>query len=141
MPIQRLHATSVKYAGQGVLITGDAGRGKSSLAIALIAQGAHLVADDQIALHAIPDGRLIATRPANLPPLIEARGIGLLNAPITRSAAISFVIDMNVDEDQRLPPPRQITIMGVERPLLYRGPSIHFAHSVAHFMRHGRGMS
>lgn len=123
-----------------MLITGASGQGKSTLALGLIAQGAKLVADDQVLLFAESDGRLIATRPTNLPPLIEARGVGLLHAPVARSAPVKWVVDMNEEEDQRLPPDRQITIMGLQRPLLYRGHPLHFPLSMAHLLRHGRYM-
>ena len=124
--------------GQGVLITGRAGQGKSTLAIALIGQGARLVADDQVYLHSAPQDILLATRPATLPGWIEARGIGLLQAPLARSASISWVIDMDTDETERMPPQREITILGHVRPLLYRGEPLHFASAVAHLLRHGR---
>ncbi|MFL4469945.1 HPr kinase/phosphorylase [Tateyamaria armeniaca] len=46
----RLHATSVAFEGKGVLITGASGRGKSSLALQLMALGCTLVSDDQTEL-------------------------------------------------------------------------------------------
>ena len=88
MPAQRMHASCVKIADQGVLIIGASGRGKSPLAIGLIGTGGRLVADDQVCLHEAGD-TIVATRPASLPALIEARGVGLLNAPMARSARIS----------------------------------------------------
>ena len=42
-----LHATTVALAGQGVLILGPSGSGKSGLALQLMAMGAELVADDR----------------------------------------------------------------------------------------------
>jgi HPr kinase/phosphorylase len=72
-----IHGTCVAIGGAGALLLGPSGSGKSDLALRLIDQGAELVADDRVALH-VAEGRLLASAPAGLPPLLEVRGIGLL---------------------------------------------------------------
>ncbi len=137
MTATTLHATTVDLDGQGVLITGASGSGKSSLALQLIALGARLVADDQTALVA-KNGQLWASRPASLPPLIEARGVGLMHAPLADRTAIALAVDMNRGETNRLPPSRQVTHLGCPIPLLHKAEGLHFAPAILIYLRHGR---
>ena len=114
-----LHATCVDVDGRGLLITGASGAGKSSLALQMIALGACLLADDRCAIRA-ENGSVLATRPKTLPPAIEARGIGLLNAPMVSKSSVHYVIDLDVLETERLPPRRAINLCGVDIPLIYK---------------------
>ena len=75
-----LHASCVSINGNGVLILGPAGSGKSSLALNLIALGAELVADDQTLVRR-EHSDLIARCPETISNLIEARGLGFLTPP------------------------------------------------------------
>jgi hypothetical protein len=52
-------------------------------------------------------------RPPGLPPLIEARGIGLLHAPLCAQARVVLVVDMGQTETDRLPPQRR-TLLGLQ---------------------------
>jgi HPr kinase/phosphorylase len=69
----------------GILITGAAQSGKSSLALALVAAGGLLVSDDQTILKPSPHG-LIATAPEGLRGLIEIGGYGIVQLPAARLA-------------------------------------------------------
>ncbi|HRK78221.1 MAG TPA: HPr(Ser) kinase/phosphatase [Thiobacillus sp.] len=74
-----IHGVFLEVLGTGVLIKGDAGVGKSELALELITRGHRLVADDVVELrHVAPE-----TLEGNCPPLIrdflEVRGLGILN--------------------------------------------------------------
>lgn len=74
-----LHGVFLEVLGTGVLIKGDAGVGKSELALELITRGHRLVADDVVDLkHVAPD-----TLEGHCPPMIrdflEVRGLGILN--------------------------------------------------------------
>ena len=71
----RLHASAVALDGRGVLITGAAGSGKSSLALTLMAYGAVLISDDQTELSRVGD-TIWARAPETISGLIEARGAG-----------------------------------------------------------------
>ncbi len=131
-----LHATCVDLDGKGVLITGASGSGKSALALQLIALGAGLVADDQTRIER--DGPILwASRPATLPSLIEARGIGLINAPMVPRTAIKLAINMDELAVDRLPPPRHVTHLGCDIPLCHRVDGLHFASAIATMMRYG----
>lgn len=132
-----VHASTVAIDGRGVMIIGAAGAGKSGLALALIALGACLVADDQTVLAATRDG-LIASCPAPLRGIIEARGIGILHAPFVENVPLHLCIDLDTPETVRLPQRRKVTFM--ERPvdLVRAGAHPHFPQMVHHYVRYGR---
>ncbi|MEF3048289.1 HPr kinase/phosphorylase [Pseudotabrizicola sp. L79] len=132
-----LHATTVAIAGQGVLIRGASGAGKSSLALRLIGLGAVLVADDQTWLERQGDS-LVASCPPTLRGLIEARGLGLLNAPFCDTARLGLVVDLDLHEPDRLPPWRTTMVEGVTLPLVLAQRTDHFAWGLMHLARHGR---
>lgn len=108
-----VHASCVACEGRGVLIMGPSGAGKSSLALQMIGLGARLVADDQVMLER-RDDRLIATCPAAIAGLIEARGLGILRAPAVPEAEISLVADLGCEAGPRLPDRHAIVLLGVE---------------------------
>ncbi len=93
----RIHATLVALkrdgGGQGALLIGPPGSGKSDLALRLIHEGAMLVADDQVDV-SFNHGGLWGAAPAKIAGLIEARGIGLLRLPHAPGARISAVFDL-----------------------------------------------
>ncbi len=132
-----LHASCVALGGRGVLIRGASGSGKSALALTLMAYGAALVSDDRTLLH-LRDGQVIASAPAPLRGMIEARGVGLLRAVTLPEAALALVVDMDRPEPDRLPPLRQIDLMGCGLPLLYRPPHAHFPAAVLQYLKGGR---
>lgn len=132
-----MHATCVAFGNAALLITGASGAGKSSLALTLIGLGATLVADDQVTLKN-HEGVLIAHCPPPISGMIEARGVGLLSAPVQDSAILTHVVDLDQTEPDRLPPWRQITILGVEVPLVFGKDSPNLATALNHLMRNGR---
>jgi serine kinase of HPr protein (carbohydrate metabolism regulator) len=99
-----VHASVALVGGQGVLIRGKSGAGKSSLLLALIgSSGATLVADDRAHL-AASGGRLIATVPDAIRGQMEIRGVGIVRKPYVSSAAIDLVVDLlPLPECPRLP--------------------------------------
>jgi HPr kinase/phosphorylase len=132
-----LHASCVAVDGRGLLILGPSGAGKSSLALRLIGLGALLIADDRTQLVA-QAGRLTASCPAQIKGLIEARGVGLLRAPVLDEAEIELVVDLAGTEDQRLPPRHRITILGCEVDLVLQAQNDHFPAALMLYLRHGR---
>lgn len=134
---QILHATCVAVADRGLLILGPSGAGKSALGLRLIALGASLVADDQTELRTT-GGRLVASCPAPIRGLIEARGLGLLRAPTVDSVELGLVADLGQSEDQRLPPLRSITILGCEVGLVLHPHMDHFPEAIMLYLRYGR---
>ena len=132
-----LHATCVDMDGRGVLILGPSGAGKSTLAIHLITLGARLVSDDRCCAIA-RDGVLIATRPATLPKGIEARGIGILNAPMCDETQVCYVLDLERAPASRYPDPQSIEISGVHIPVISKTGLDGFAHSLYLLLKYGQ---
>lgn len=132
-----LHATTVALGPSGVLIRGAAGSGKSALALDLIAWGCALVADDRTQLTATPDGPVASCPPALLG-LIEARGVGLLNAAPQPRAFVRLVVDLDQPEPERLPPHRTVALIGHDVALLHNPGTSHFAAAILQYLRAGR---
>ena len=132
-----MHASCVAVSGQGVLITGPSGSGKSSLALTLMAFGAALVADDQTELR-LDDNNVMARCPPALSGLIEARGIGLLHATPLRQAKVVLMVDMALPEPDRLPPRRWVTILGTQVDLVLGRGNNHLAASVLCYLKGSR---
>ena len=72
------HGVLLEIYGEGVMITGDSGVGKSEAAIELIMRGHRLVADDAVELRRISN-QLIGTAPEVIRHYIELRGIGVID--------------------------------------------------------------
>jgi HPr kinase/phosphorylase len=132
-----VHATCVAIAKRGLLIIGPSASGKSALALALMALGATLVADDRTLLMN-KAGRLIAKCPPSIRGLIEARGLGLLRAETVASAPITLVVDLGQTETDRLPPHRNTSLCGVTCDLVLGQQSPHFPSFLMAYMMGGR---
>ena len=74
-----IHGVLVDVYGEGVLIMGDSGVGKSEAALELIRRGHRLVADDVVELRRISDVTLIGRAPNITKHFIELRGIGIID--------------------------------------------------------------
>lgn len=74
------HGVLVEVYGEGCLLVGDSGVGKSETAIELIKRGHRLVADDAVEIRRTTATTLIGQSPANIRHFIELRGIGIINA-------------------------------------------------------------
>jgi HPr kinase/phosphorylase len=123
--------------GRGVLILGASGRGKSGLALALMALGADLVADDRVIVTSDDQG-LVASAPAALHGMIEARGIGLLKARAVESAPLHLAVDLDQVETARLPENRSVALLDRALPLLHSVETPHFAAAVLQYLKEGR---
>ena len=77
-PCVTRHGVLLDIYGEGVMITGDSGIGKSESAIELIMRGHRLVADDAVELRRISN-QLIGTAPEVIRYYIELRGIGVID--------------------------------------------------------------
>lgn len=133
-----LHATAVAVDGRGLLITGASGAGKSTLALALIGLGAMLVSDDQTML-TVTDGVVWLSCPEpSLQGVIEARNVGLLQASASDRAPLILVVDLDRLETERLPPRRNVSVLGCAIDLVYGIQSTIFPVALMLQLRHGR---
>lgn len=73
------HGVLVEVYGEGILILGDSGVGKSETAIELVKRGHRLIADDAVELRRISYKQILGTAPENIRHFIELRGIGIVN--------------------------------------------------------------
>ena len=109
-------ATCVALDGRALLIHGEPGTGKTSLALALIDRGAALVGDDGVALE-LRSAKLWACPPRHTAGLVEIRNVGLATLPaVPAPVALAVTLDSSAP---RLPDePGGLQIMGLTIPHL-----------------------
>ena len=73
------HGVLIEIYGEGVLILGDSGVGKSETAIELVKRGHRLVADDAVEIRRTSNITLVGSSPDNIRHFLELRGIGIIN--------------------------------------------------------------
>lgn len=78
-PCITVHGVLVDVYGEGVLITGESGIGKSEAALELIKRGHRLVTDDVVELRKVSDDTLVGSAPDITKHFIELRGIGIVD--------------------------------------------------------------
>lgn len=94
-----ISAGFLKIFGQGTLILGDSGIGKSESALELISRGHQFIADDVVEIRVTPKGELVGTAPALSRNFMEIRGLGIINIRAifgTRSLARQAKVDLVV---------------------------------------------
>lgn len=74
------HGVLCEVYGEGVLIIGESGAGKSETAVELIKRGHRLIADDAVEIRRTDANTLLGSSPNNIRHFIELRGIGIINA-------------------------------------------------------------
>lgn len=102
------HGVLVDVYGEGVLILGESGVGKSETAIELVKRGHRLIADDAVEIKKINDSELLGSAPEIIRQFIELRGIGIVDvkniygiSAVMDSTKIDMVIQMeNWDESK-----------------------------------------
>ncbi len=113
MSAELLHATAVAINGEGVLLLGPSGSGKSDLALRLIDRGAILVSDDGVLVDANDRFPLLRTAP-NIAGMIEMRGVGIIKMPFADGVPLHLAVKLGA-EAERLPPEEQLMdIAGVD---------------------------
>jgi HPr kinase/phosphorylase len=132
-----MHATCVCVDGKGLLILGPSGAGKSSLALQMMGLGASLVADDRVEL-ARRDDMVIARCPPPLAGLIEARGLGILQAEPLPEARVVLIADLSRPPQVRLPVPEKFLLLGCEIDFVGAVADAHFSASLVQYLRCGR---
>ena len=107
-PRTTMHGVLVEVHGEGVLITGDSGIGKSETALELIKRGHKLVADDAVDIRRIGRDRLIGTAPELIRYYMELRGIGVVDVrhlygvgAVKPEGDIDLVVSLEVWDDDK----------------------------------------
>ncbi len=95
-PCISVHGVLVDVYGEGLLITGESGIGKSEAALELVRRGHRLVTDDVVEIRKVSEDTLVGSAPEMLKHLIELRGIGVVDVKALFGA--SAVMDtQNID--------------------------------------------
>lgn len=101
-----IHGGLVEVYGQGILLRGDSGIGKSETAIELIKRGHRLIADDAVEIKRVSSITLLGSAPAIIRHFIELRGIGIVDVrrifgigAIKMTEKVELVINLEPWED------------------------------------------
>ena len=123
------HGVLLDIYGEGVLITGDSGIGKSETAIELVKRGHRLVADDAVDIRRVSD-QLIGKAPELISHYIELRGIGVIDvqqlfgmSAVILEAQIDLVVHLEQWREDKFYDrfgldEETVDILGVELPIL-----------------------
>ena len=73
------HGVLMEVYGEGILLMGESGMGKSETAVELLKRGHRMIADDAVEIRRVSGSKLIGTAPALIRDYVELRGIGIVN--------------------------------------------------------------
>ena len=74
------HGVLVEVYGEGILLLGESGVGKSETAVELVKRGHRLIADDAVEIRRVSNKTLVGSSPENIRHFLELRGVGIINA-------------------------------------------------------------
>jgi HPr kinase/phosphorylase len=121
MSADLLHATAIAIEGNGILLLGPSGSGKSDLALRMIDRGAVLVSDDAVPVDVSGALPLLTAAP-NIEGKLEVRGVGICSVPHVVSAPLRLVVRLS-NEAERIPAPDlKETVCGFAVPLVRIAP-------------------
>lgn len=110
-----VHGVFIEVMGVGVLITGEAGIGKSELALELISRGHRLVADDSPEFYLTAPGILEGSCPPELQDFMEVRGLGIVNVrelfgdgSVKRDRNLGLIVRLQVLDEGGLSPEERL---------------------------------
>lgn len=78
-PMIQMHGVLVEVYGEGILLLGESGVGKSETAMELVKRGHRLVADDAVEIKRVSNKSLVGSAPQIIRHFIELRGIGIID--------------------------------------------------------------
>ena len=100
------HGVLVEVYGEGMLILGDSGIGKSETALELIKRGHRLIADDAVEIRRLDKNTLLGSAPENIRYYMELRGIGIINVrylygmgAVKGASMVEMVVNLEPWED------------------------------------------
>lgn len=102
------HGVLVEVYGEGVLLLGDSGIGKSETAIELVKRGHRLIADDAVEIKRVSDKTLVGSAPDLIRHYVELRGIGIVDirrifgmGAVKMSEKIDLVVQMELWDSEK----------------------------------------
>ncbi len=108
-PRVSMHGVLVEVNGEGILILGESGVGKSETALEIVKRGHRLIADDQIEIRKVSETTLLGRAPDVIKHLIEIRGIGILDvkelygvSAVKPQENIDFVINLELWDEKKV---------------------------------------
>jgi len=103
-----MHGVLVEVYGEGILLLGDSGVGKSEAAIELVKRGHRLVADDAVEIKRVSDISLLGSAPDVIRHFVELRGIGIVDVKmifgigaVKNVEKIDFIINLEIWQDKK----------------------------------------
>ena len=103
------HGVLVEVYGEGMLILGDSGVGKSETAIELVKRGHRLIADDAVEIKKVSSKTLVGSAPALIRHYVELRGIGIVDVSrlfgmgsVKDTEKIDMIINLEPWEDGKM---------------------------------------
>ncbi|MBQ8883682.1 MAG: HPr(Ser) kinase/phosphatase [Oscillospiraceae bacterium] len=124
------HGVLIEVYGEGVLIVGESGVGKSETAIELVKRGHRLVADDAVEIKRVSNISLVGSSPDNIRHFLELRGIGIINTrrlfgvgAVKVSEKINMIIELEMWDSEKVydrmgVDNEYVSILGVQVPSL-----------------------
>lgn len=107
-PRLTMHGVLVEVYGEGILLLGDSGVGKSETAIELVKRGHRLVADDAVEIKRVSDISLVGSAPSIIKHFVELRGIGIVDVrqifgmgAIKETEKIDMIIHLEPWQDKK----------------------------------------
>ena len=108
-PRLSMHGVLVEVNGEGILILGESGVGKSETALEIVKRGHRLIADDQVEVRRVSETTLLGRAPDIIRHLIEIRGIGILDvkelfgvSSVKLQENIDFVINLELWDEKKV---------------------------------------
>ena len=103
-----MHGVLVEVYGEGILLLGDSGVGKSETAIELVKRGHRLVADDAVEIKRVSDTTLVGSSPEIIRHFVELRGIGIIDVKmifgmgaVKPTEKIDMIINLEIWKDKK----------------------------------------
>lgn len=107
-PRSSMHGVLIEVYGEGILILGESGVGKSETALEVVKRGHRLIADDLVEVRRVSDKTLLGRAPEIIRHLIEIRGIGILDvkelygvSSVKMQENINFVINLELWDEKK----------------------------------------